>query len=108
MTQRCEDDFAKDLALQANEEDEEARLAETCKTDILNIGHAIDENKERLMEASRAPIRPPRKIAARRSGRMGGARSEATTVTPNDINLKPCGPRPTMYMLWNEFFSTNY
>ena len=26
---------------------------------------------------------------------MSGIRSEATTVTPNDTNLKPCGPRPT-------------
>ena len=49
LTQSCEDDFAKDLALQANEEDEEARLAETYKTDILNIGHAIDKNKKRTL-----------------------------------------------------------
>jgi hypothetical protein len=55
LTQSCEDDFAKDLALQANEEDEEARLAETYKTDILNIGHGIDKNKKRLMEAYPTP-----------------------------------------------------
>ena len=61
LTQDHEDDFAKDLALQVDEEDEEARLAETRQVDILNIGHAFDKNKKRLIEASPGPHLTPSK-----------------------------------------------